>query len=444
LVAAAVLVATMLTGCVAVGRPAGYGDTLFVVMRTQADLSDLTFVADVRARRAEAYRRLVATADRSQAALRRDLADMYLSFTPFYLVNGLEVQGDPAIRAWLSRRPEVDRVLLTPRLRPVPSLPATVAGRVTVDGRPQPNLTGIGVDKVWATGVTGPGIVVGIADTGVDGRHPALAAAYRGSDDSWYDPWGGTRFPFDDNGHGTHVLGTAVGSNGIGVAPGARWIGCGDLPHSLGSPAGYLRCLQFMLAPFGHGRDPLRDGRPDRAANILIDSWSCPQLPGCDPDTLRPALRALTQAGIFVVTAAAAGGPRCGSVSAPPLRYPEVLTVGAVDRTGRLADFSGRGQITGVSRPDLVAPGVDVVSALPGGGYGALSGTAMAVAHVAGVVALLWAANPRLVGDILRTRQLLLNTATDVPPGPGCDGVGAGMVDADGAVQVAVTSRRLR
>jgi hypothetical protein len=446
-VAAAGLAATALTGCVTVGHPGMYGDSLFVVLKTQADLSDLAFQPDVKARRAEAYRRLVDTADRTQAALRRDLTSLYLPFTPFYLVNGLEVAGDPAIRAWLSQRPEVDRVLLNPLLRPIPVRASPLTGDLRVDGRAQWNMTAIGADKVWATGVTGPGIVIGISDSGVDGHHPALAAAYRGGDDGWYDPWDGTRFPTDDSGHGTHVLGTAVGSNGIGVAPGARWIGCVDLPRNLGNPASYLRCLQFMLAPFGYGADPLRDGRPGRAADVLVNSWACPQLEGCDADTLRPAVSALALSGIFVVAAAGNTGPRCGTINSPPATYRDAFTVGAADRTGQAARFSSRGpgdsgrRGVGVQgKPDLVAPGVDVVSALPGGGYGALAGTSMAAPHVAGVVALMWAANPKLLGDLVRTRDLLFRTATPVPGGAGCGGgsdVGAGLVNADAAVRAA-------
>ncbi len=445
LLATGVGVAT-LTGCVTVGHPGPSGDTLFVVLKTQADLSDLVFYGgDVRARRAEAYRRLVATADRTQAALRRDLANRYLSFTPFYLVNAVEVTGDPAIRTWLTRRPEVDRVLLNPRLRPVPVVSSPLTGRLTIDGRAQANITAIGADKVWAQGVTGPGIIIGISDSGVDGRHPALERAWRGGADSWYDPWNGTRLPTDDNGHGTHVLGTAVGNSGIGVAPGARWIGCVDLPLNLGNPASYLRCLQFMLAPFTYGGDALRDGRPERAADILINSWTCPQLDGCDTNTLLPALRALTRAGIFVVAAAGNGGPRCDTITPPP-RYPDAFVVGAADSSGQVAEltnrgptgFSGRGN-RAAARPDLVAPGVAVVSALPGREYGALTGTAMAAPHVAGVVALLWAANPRLVGDIIRTRDLLIRTATAIPGSAGCgDDAGAGLVNADAAVDAAV------
>jgi len=435
-VAVATLGATALTGCVAVGHPGMYGDTLFVVLKEQADLSDLAFIHDVKARRAEAYHRLVGTAERSQADLRHDLTQLRLPFTPFYLVNGLEVAGDPAIRTLLAQRPDVDRVLLNPRLRPIPARPAPLRGHVQVDGSPQSNIAAIGANKVWATGVTGPGIVIGISDSGVDGRHPALAGAYRTGEDSWYDPWNGTRFPTDDGGHGTHVLGTAVGSNGIGVAPGARWIGCVDLPRNLGNPASYLRCLQFMLAPFGYGGDALRDGRAD----VLVNSWACPELEGCDAGTLRPAIHALTSAGIFVVAAAGNGGPRCDSISEPPAPYPEAFTVGAVDGAGQVAAFSSRGARFADSKPDLVAPGVGVVSALPGGGYGALDGTSMAAPHAAGAVALMWAANPKLIGDVPGTAALLRRTAKPIADAPGCgrraDG-GAGILDADAAVRAA-------
>jgi hypothetical protein len=413
---------------VTVGRPGLYGDELFVVLKTQASLADLP--SGVPARRAEVYRRLVDTADRTQAPLRRELSRLHIAFTPFYLVNGLEVSGGPALRAWLSARGEVDRVLLNPRLRPVPDPPGKLAGRPRADDRPQWNVSAIGADRVWAGGDTGQGIVVGGSDSGVDGRHPALADGFRGGVDSWYDPAGGTRTPTDYHGHGTHTLGTAVGSHGIGVAPGARWIGCVDLPRDLGNVTGYLRCLQYMLAPFRYGGDPLRDGRPERSADVLVNSWGCPELEGCDPPALRPAVDALSAAGIFVTAAAGNSGPRCGSVDDPPARYPSAYAVGATDRSGTTASFSSRGN----GKPDLLAPGVGVVSALPGGGYGALSGTSMATPHVAGVVALMWAADPKLVGDIARTRALLARTAT--PVAPTC-ATAPGLVNADAAVRAA-------
>ncbi len=424
--------ATALVGYGTLGHPGLYGDQLFVVLRTQADLSNLA--PDLPTRRSLVYQRLVETADRTQAPLRRDLGRLHIAFTPFYLVNGLQVSGGPAVRAWLARRPEVDRVLLNPRLRPLPATPHPLSGSLKVPDRPQWNVTTLGADKVWASGDTGQGVTVGTSDSGVDGTHPALANGFRGGDDSWYDPWNGTRTPTDEGGHGTHTLGSAVGRGGIGVAPGASWVGCVNLARDLGSPAGYLRCLQFMLAPFPYGGDPLRDGRPARAADVLTNSWACPPVEGCDAESLHPAIDALTAAGIFVVAAAGNTGPRCGSVTDPPARYPEALTVGAVDKGGRVAGFSSRSD----GKPELLAPGAGVVSALPGGGYAALDGTSMAAPHVAGVVALMWAANPKLVGDVTRTRQLLMQTGTPTSGVTTC-GAPTAVVNADAAVRAART-----
>jgi subtilisin family serine protease len=148
-----------------------------------------------------------------------------------------------------------------------------------------------------------------------------------------------------------------------------------------------------------------------------------------------PAVDALTAAGIFVVAAAGNTGPRCGSITDPPAPYPETITVGAVDRNGAVADFSSRGPVSGSAKPDVLAPGDGVLSALPGGGYGVLSGTSMAAPHIAGVVALMWSANRKLIGDVAGTRRILAATAGPARP-DGC-GDSAGIVDAYTAVKSA-------
>ncbi|WP_245871260.1 S8 family serine peptidase [Asanoa hainanensis] len=424
------------------GQPGFAGERLFVVLSSQADLSGLpggTGQAALTARTTEVYHRLVAHADRTQADLRRSLDRWHFSYTSYYLVNGIEVHGGgPALRSLLSRRSDVDRVLVDQRLRPLPA-PALAlsAGSSPAPTGPQWNLTQIGAPVAWASGATGQGIVVGSSDSGVDGTHPALAPGFRGGDDSWFDPWSGTSTPTDSGVHGTHTLGSAVGRDGIGVAPGAQWVGCVNLARNMGNPAHYLDCLQFMLAPFAAGGDPFTAGRPDRAPQVLTNSWGCPSIEGCDRRALEPAMAALSAAGIFVVVAAGNTGPTCGSVADPPATYPSVLTVGGVDSAGRLAPSSSRGPAPGgVDKPDVVAPGVDVVSALPGGRYGALTGTSMAAPHVAGVVALMWSANPALIGDVPRTRSLLLGTAG--PPVPNsCPSRAGGLVDAAAAVRAA-------
>ncbi|MEU4478290.1 S8 family serine peptidase [Micromonospora sp. NPDC023966] len=448
LTAAALLAAVVVVYAVP-GQPGLHGERLLVVLREQADLTGIPAGAPGRAgrdaRAAEVYRRLVATAERTQGDLRRALTRLRLHPTPYYLVNAIETDGGPAARAWLAGRPEVARVLVSQRLRPLPAAAPPTRGSVPAPTGPTWNVSLIGADRVWSElGVTGAGVVVGSSDSGVDGRHPALAAGFRGGDDSWYDPWEHRRTPADRGGHGTHTVGSAVGRNGIGVAPGASWVGCVNLDRNLGSPARYLDCLQFMLAPFPPGGNPLTDGRPHRAPDVLTNSWGCPPVEGCDRGALRPATAALAAAGILVVAAAGNTGPYCGSIADPPAPYPDVLTVGAVDRARQLTRFSSRGPAAGgAGKPDLVAPGAGVPSAFPGGGYATLDGTSMATPQVAGVVALMWSANPALVGDLDRTRRILTETATPagVPAGSPCGGarnlVGAGLVDAYAAVRAA-------
>jgi subtilisin family serine protease len=195
------------------------------------------------------------------------------------------------------------------------------------------------------------------------------------------------------------------------VAPDAQWIGCVNLERNLGSPSRYLDCLQFMLAPFPHGGNPFTDGRPARAPHVLTNSWGCPLIEGCDAGALRPAVQALAAAGIAVVVAAGNSGPLCNSIVDPPATYDTSITVAAANQARQVTDFSSRGpRPTG--KPDLAAPGDEVVSAMPGNTYAALSGTSMAAPHVAGLIALLWSQRPELIGDLATTRGLLRDAAT--------------------------------
>ncbi|HEX9012166.1 MAG TPA: hypothetical protein VF813_01575, partial [Anaerolineaceae bacterium] len=104
------------------GRSALYGDRLFVIMRSQADVSSAASMTDYNQRRTYVYQTLTSQAEKTQAALRADLTRYHIGFTPYYLVNGLEVRGGPLIKIWLQSRPEVDRVLTEPILRPLPEI----------------------------------------------------------------------------------------------------------------------------------------------------------------------------------------------------------------------------------------------------------------------------------------------------------------------------------
>lgn len=446
-----------LTLYVRVGQPGLFGDGFFVVLREQADLKPAAAIADLTERRTWVYQTLVAQAEATQPPLLAWLEARRLPYRRYYLVNGIAVQANAWRRRQMARLPGVDRVVFMPRLRPLPAPIPLEPGESEPPEDRGWNLDAIGAPRVWQElGVTGEGITIGHADSGADATHPALAPGYRGRTMghgyNWFDPWYGRPEPADDGGHGTYTLAVAVGRDGFGVAPGASWFSCVNLARHLGHVAYYLDCMQFMLAPHSPDGDPLRDGRPELAADVSTNSWGCPPpLEGCDQLTLWQATSALRAAGIFFVAAAGNEGPACDSLRTPPGNYGNVLSVGAVDRDGNLAEFSSRGPHTqapdGNTAPDVLAPGVAITSAWPGGGWHTSSGTSAAAPHVAGVVALMWSANPRLRGDVDTTERILQETAAPYrgrlddcgAAGEFPDsGAGYGVVDAFAAVRRAL------
>jgi subtilisin family serine protease len=347
-----------------------------------------------------------------------------VAYRPHYLINMVEVQARPGLRRTFAGWPGVDSVLYQPGMRRyrrsfrIPRMDP--GGPSGVEW----NLREIGADQVWDLGYRGQGVVVGDADTGVAWEHPALKASYRGwtggtasHDYHWFDAWDGRPEPWDDNGHGTHTTGTIVGLDGdnqVGVAPGVRWIACRNMRHGLGNPGSYVSCMEFLLAPFPHGGDPLQDGDPERGAHVVNNSWGCPPEEGCLPDTLRVALDNLRTAGQMMVVSAGNDGPACSTVQHAPAIYESGFTVGAINRSDKATTFSSRGPVTvddsQRAKPDIVAPGVDIRSSVPDG-YASVPGTSAAGPHVAGAVALLWSMEPNLVGNIDRTEAILAETA---------------------------------
>ena len=440
------------------GQPGLYGEGMFIVLKDQADLSQAADIQDYSARRQYVYDTLVAHSDATQADLRQTFDRLGLDYTPYYLVNAIQVKGNVFVHLWLLTRPEVDRVLDNPWLRPLPAIPPEGTGYGNAPDEIPWSLTMIGADRVWQElGITGEGIIVGQSDSGAQGTHPQLVDSYRGqggqNDYNWLDPWYHTTQPTDIGGHGTHTLGTILGKN-TGVAPGATWYGCVNLARNLGNPALYLDCMQFMLAPFPQNGDPLRDGDPSLGAHVINNSWGCPEIEGCDATSLLDGIRNLRLAGIFVVVSAGNDGPACNSLNTPPAIYDEAFSVGAIDRTGQLAFFSSIGPVTSDgsqrTKPDIMAPGVDVYSSLPGSTYGTNSGTSMAGPHVVGLVALMWSANPALIGNIDATEQIIIQTAAPytgiLPDCPGAastpsTAVGYGVINAYEAVKAALDWR---
>jgi hypothetical protein len=220
-----------------------------------------------------------------------------------------------------------------------------------------------------------------------------------------------------------------------GVAPGATVVVAKAMDAD-GEARGsaILAAAQWMTDPDG---DPATADQP----SVINGSWGAS---GATDPWFRPMVRQWLALGIVPVFAAGNGGPGPGTI-ASPAGYPEVLAVGAVGASGAVAGFSARGPVvwtdpdgegpaagTRIAKPDLVAPGVDVVSTVPGGGYLPYSGTSMAAPHVAATAALVREAAPGLspaeVMDVLR------RTADD-RGAPGVDpDYGAGMLDVPAAL----------
>jgi subtilisin family serine protease len=231
--------------------------------------------------------------------------------------------------------------------------------------------------------------------------------------------------PCDDQGHGTHTVGTGVGDDGagnqVGMAPGAKWMACRNMDQGVGQPSAYIECLQFFIAPWALADTSHSNPNPALHADVISNSYSCTASEGCTaPGVLHQAVENVRAAGIFMAVSAGNEGPGCSTLTNPPATENNVFTVGAVDQAGHIAGFSSRGPViqNGTSRvePDLAAPGVLVRSSTIGGGYGISSGTSMAAPHVAGAVALLWHAYPRLRGNVAQTEALLQTSASPVLP----------------------------
>jgi len=212
-----------------------------------------------------------------------------------------------------------------------------------------------------------------------------------------------------------------VGEEGIGVAPGAQWIAVRVLDtQGYGYDSWIHEGFQWLLSP---------DGDPARAPDVVNCSWGNSN---GYMTTFQSDLEALQAAGIFAVFANGNDGPDEGTVGSPA-SLPEAFAVGASDPYDEVAYFSSRGPSPwGEIRPHVVAPGVKVLSSLPGGVYGEMSGTSMAAPHVAGTVALLRSVSPTL--SVARAAYVVTSTALSLGSYTPNNDTGWGRVDTFAAV----------
>lgn len=446
--ASALQAATLDANLEAEAQRDGSVDTL-IVLQAKAPKALLRTDGNYLERRRALVDMLRATAEVTQADLRRWLDAEGVSYRPFWITNSIQARLTAAQLQVLAAREDVQAIASNKAI--AMKLPPTEAG--SAERAPMAIEWGVNKIKapqVWALGINGAGVVVAGQDTGIRWTHAAIKNKYRGWDATsqtanhnynWHDAIHAANAscpadspqPCDDGAHGSHTIGTVVGDDGgtnqVGVAPGAKWIGCRNMDGGNGTPATYNECAEWFLAPTDlAGANP----NPDKAPDVINNSWGCPPSEGCTAfagTEIRTAIENLVAGGIvFVASAGNRGASGCGTIDAAPGTFDSAITVGSTTSTDNLSSFSSRGPVpvgpgTGATnKPDVVAPGSAVRSITNGGdaSYGSMSGTSMAGPHVAGAVALLMQINPGLKGnpaavaELLRSSAVPLTTTTQV------------------------------
>ena len=348
-----------------------------------------------------------------------DNSDDFVVLEQNWLLNSVLMRAKPRKIRKIAKRKDVRKVSRNGNVR----LVNPGVGAVSFASQPGTawGVAEIGAEHCWSKGYDGSDVVIVHMDTGADPQHPALVGKFTGH---WFDAVDGRETPYDDNGHGTHTLGTLLGGDGrgdypddLGVAPGARWVGVKVMDaDGVGSYQACLAGLQYVAQ---------LKARLD--IRIVCGAWS---LDDPKADLLFPVCRRLRDLGILTVFAAGNAGPALRTADTPA-NYPTVVGVGALDAMGHVAVFSARGDAPAVlpwsdsdtwtlgawnfHKPDLTAPGVEIRSCVPGGGFAEYSGTSMAAPHVAGAAAILLQRDDSLQPKELLS--LLIDTARPAPHG---------------------------
>lgn len=439
-------------------QQAGESDFM-IFMDAEADLS----AAAAQKTRTEKSRvvmaALKATAAKSQAGVLAELRARGIEHRAFWLANAISARGTLADLQAIAARSEVRQLLkidnrlpqmLPPTIARQPERPtgakkaAPAAFNVAkvLGDTAEPGVKLINAPAVWAMGFKGQGVVVGDHDVGVKWDHPALKKQYRGwngttasHDYNWRNAFGMADVfctdpvvPCDSNGHGTHTTGTMVGYDGgenqVGVAPEAKWMACRSLLDpvlGVGTVPTYMDCMEWQLAPYPNGNPDAAD--PAMGPDVISNSWGCVE--ACAPPVLKAAGDAIYAAGQVQVVSAGndgqgtvggeGGEASCSTLAFPTAVYESSFTVGANDVSDEMASFSSLGPVLSDAsmrlKPNVSAPGVNTRSTWNDDDYDTISGTSMAGPHVAGMIALIMSAEPRLIGRVADVRTLVERTA---------------------------------
>jgi len=388
------------------------------------------------------YNALKKVRDESQENVIAYLESEQVLFSSYFIVNAIAAKLSRKQIIEIAEFQEIKAIVHDPSIRkekhieeinhPTKELP-----------EPEWGIKMIQADSVWRLGFEGEGVVIGGQDTGFEWEHSALKSKYRGQSETdvdhnynWHDaireingsnpdsinPCGlNSPFPCDDNNHGTHTMGTMVGSdslNSIGVAPRAKWIACRNMERGVGKPSTYIECFEWFLAPTDLNNEL---PNPNLAPDVINNSWSCPESEGCNEtnwELMEDAIVNLKVAGIVVIVSAGnEGRDGCGSVARAPAFFESSFAIGATMANDTIANFSSRGPVNvDLSfrlKPDVSAPGHNVRSSIRNGEFRNFSGTSMAGPHVVGAVALIINANPDLRGQVRTIEDILFFSAEE-------------------------------
>jgi subtilisin family serine protease len=411
----------------------------------------------IRGVRGQVFSELRTTANMSQGGLINHLnmpavKDRVELVRQFWIDNIVLVKATPDVIREIASRPDVvdvfDNFTITMPPRPErPDGPQMSPTQI----QPWDNIAHIGAKQVWtAYGLTGSGVRVGGLDTGVDISHPDISGKMINNnpgDPTYPGGWGefdsnGNLIPgstpHDSDSHGTHTTGTAIGGNvsgyDIGVAPDANLMHGLVIPGGSGSFAQVAGGMEWIIDPDGN---PMTDDGA-QVVNMSLGGTGT-------HDAMIAPTDNMVAAGVFPSFSIGNSGPG-SSTTGSPGNVPSACGVGATNSSDVIASFSSRGPVTWNTppyvgtwiKPDMSAPGVDVFSSVPGGGWQSAgwSGTSMAAPHITGVVALMFQANPTLTVDMIK--QLLSQTAIDLGDPNMDNDYGWGRVDAFGAVTAAL------